>query len=142
MDGEIPVYDLGGVLDLVRAPRSPEPRGAAVASLASLLIPGWGQLLNGNLVRSGLLLVCGPVEEMLIAYQLYLPPPFALLASDPCDGRFLFPLEVTAPIHGGKQVHLAGGPGRFELAFSRYRVFLYNESDKAARVDLHLYASL
>jgi hypothetical protein len=58
------------------------------------------------------------------------------------DGRFLFPLEVTAPIRGGQQVYLAGGPGRFELAFPRYRVLLYNESDKAARVDLHLYASL
>jgi hypothetical protein len=58
------------------------------------------------------------------------------------DGRFLFPLEVTAPIHGGKQVYLAGGPGRFDLAFPRYRVLLYNESDKAARVDLHLYASM
>lgn len=57
------------------------------------------------------------------------------------DGLFLFPLEVTAPIRGGQQIYLAGGPARFDLAFPQYRVFLYNTSDKAARVDLHLYAS-
>jgi hypothetical protein len=57
------------------------------------------------------------------------------------DGLFLFPLEVTAPVRGGQQVYAAGGTARFELAFPRYRVFLYNTSDKAIRVDLHLYLS-
>jgi hypothetical protein len=67
----------------------------AAASVASLLIPGWGQLLNGHLVRGGLflfvvwsvvaawLLASAPVQEMLIAYQLHLPAPLAALASEP-----------------------------------------------------------
>jgi TM2 domain-containing membrane protein YozV len=80
------------------------PARPAVASFASLLIPGWGQLLNGHLMRGALLLVVtwtsvaswllvsGPVEEMLIAYQLYLPSALALLASQPL--RWALPAAV------------------------------------------------
>jgi hypothetical protein len=64
-----------------------------LASGASLIVPGWGQLLNGHLVRGGLflfaawtialswLLAATPVQEMLLAYQLYLPEPLGALSS-------------------------------------------------------------
>jgi hypothetical protein len=73
------------------------PSGAAhplLASGASLVIPGWGQLLNGHLLRGGLFLFAAwtivlswlvastPVQEMLIVYQLYLPEPLGTLSSE------------------------------------------------------------
>lgn len=64
----------------------------ALASAASSLIPGWGQLLNGDLVRGGSFLLgawataaawvlaSAPVQEMLVAYRLFLPEPLATMS--------------------------------------------------------------
>ena len=67
----------------------PHPAGAAAASA---VVPGWGQLMNGHAFRGGLfvslawavalswILAAPGVQEMLIAYNLHLPGPLALLA--------------------------------------------------------------
>jgi hypothetical protein len=80
------------------------PVHSTVASASSLLIPGWGQLINGKLVRGGLLLAAvwvsaacwllasSAVHDMLIAYQLHLPAPLVVLASEPI--RWALPSAV------------------------------------------------
>ena len=64
-----------------------------VAGMASLLIPGWGQALNGNrksavlflsscwLVGAAWILVTPAVQELLAAGGLYLPRGLTLLSS-------------------------------------------------------------
>ena len=68
---------------------SPHP---ALTASASAVVPGWGQLLNGHGVRGALLVLAGwtfvlawilaapAFQEMLVAYQLRLPSPLAVLA--------------------------------------------------------------
>ena len=82
----------------VLSSRALAPRAAphpAIACSASALVPGWGQVLNRDLIRAAWFLLgawvtvaawtlaSGPVQELLVAYRLNLPAPLDLLRSAP-----------------------------------------------------------
>ncbi|MGD2113774.1 MAG: hypothetical protein PVG07_01900 [Acidobacteriota bacterium] len=54
-------------------------------------------------------------------------------------GRFHFPLEATARVRLSDRGYFAGEPVRKPLAFPRYRVLFYNETDRSVAVDLYGY---
>jgi hypothetical protein len=55
------------------------------------------------------------------------------------DGLLLFPLEIVASVSPGPKSHFASEAGRQNLAFPRYKVLLYNTTDRAASVTLFAY---
>ena len=54
-------------------------------------------------------------------------------------GRFQFPLEVTAPVRRTEAGYFSSESLRTPLAFPRYRVLLYNGTDRSVEVDLYVY---
>jgi hypothetical protein len=55
------------------------------------------------------------------------------------SGETLFALTVEAAGVSSASAHFASSQPRFQIGFPRYRVFLFNTSDKAADVDLVAY---
>jgi len=55
------------------------------------------------------------------------------------EGLTRFRIEIAAPSVTGASVHFASSSERFTVAFPRYRVFLYNTTDKTASVNLFAY---
>jgi len=55
------------------------------------------------------------------------------------DGQVLFPLELGAPLTQGAYRLTATAQERFTLGFPRYRVRLYNTTDKTVSVNLYAY---
>ena len=53
-------------------------------------------------------------------------------------GRYQVPLEVTAAVHRTDAGYFSSEPVRTPLAFPRYRVLLYNETDRSVEVDLYV----
>jgi hypothetical protein len=51
----------------------------------------------------------------------------------------LFPLEIGAPLTQGTYRMTATAQERFTLGFPRYRVRLYNTTDKTVSVNLYAY---
>jgi hypothetical protein len=56
------------------------------------------------------------------------------------DGRLLFPLDISADIEPGA-VWTASEPRRVPLAFPRYRIYLYNTSDRTVATRVYAYLS-
>jgi len=52
------------------------------------------------------------------------------------DGYLLFPIEVTAKVPAEAPPYVASTPEKHELAFPRYRVYLYNSGKRTARVQV------
>jgi hypothetical protein len=83
--------------------------------------------IQGNLLRDGVAgAVLVPDEEPVIR---------ALLE----EGRYEFPLEVQAPVLREAGGLFASDQPRQVLGFPRYRVFLYNTSDRSVEADLYVY---
>lgn len=83
--------------------------------------------VQGNLLRDGVAgVVLVPDEEPVIR---------ALLE----EGRYEFPLEVQAPVRREARGLFASDQPRHVLGFPRYRVFLYNTSDRSVEADLYVY---
>lgn len=57
------------------------------------------------------------------------------------NGQLLFPVEVKASTGGGMPPYFASTQSRATVAFPRYRVLLYNTSDKSATVTVYVYLS-
>ena len=86
------------------SPGRTQPHHPALAGLASLIVPGWGQILNGNraravlflgslwLVGSGWLLSMPAAQQMLDSMSLDLPLALTILAAP--LARWLFPAVV------------------------------------------------
>jgi hypothetical protein len=55
------------------------------------------------------------------------------------EGHMQFRLEIAASAATGGSVYFASSPERSTVAFPRYRVFLYNTTDKTATVNLYAY---
>lgn len=55
------------------------------------------------------------------------------------EGLTPFRLDLTAPSVSGASVHFASGSERLTVAFPRYRVLLYNTTDKSASVNVYAY---
>lgn len=83
--------------------------------------------VQGNLTREGTAgAVLVPDEEPVIR---------ALLE----EGRFEFPLEVQATVSRTSRSSFASDQPRYALGFPRYRLFLYNTTDRSVEADLYLY---
>ncbi|HNX49347.1 MAG TPA: hypothetical protein PLS53_01430 [Thermoanaerobaculaceae bacterium] len=57
------------------------------------------------------------------------------------NGQLLFPVEVKASTGGGMPPYFASTQSRAAVGFPRYRVLLYNTSDKTATVTVFAYLS-
>jgi hypothetical protein len=55
------------------------------------------------------------------------------------DGRIEFPLEVVAGVEPQKGSRFSSEPTVRPIAFPRYRVFLYNGSNKSVEANLYVY---
>ena len=55
------------------------------------------------------------------------------------EGLFQFPMEIKASSVPGASLYFASEPRRFTVGFPRYRVLLYNTTDKTVNVSLHAY---
>lgn len=55
------------------------------------------------------------------------------------DGRIEFPLEVVAALEPQKGSRFSSEPTVRPVAFPRYRVYLYNGSNKSVEVNLYVY---
>jgi redox-sensitive bicupin YhaK (pirin superfamily) len=55
------------------------------------------------------------------------------------QGQLLLTLEVVADSVSGRMPYFASDQPRFQVAFERYRVYLYNTTDKTAEVSLFAY---
>jgi hypothetical protein len=96
------LYAIAGVLYLVCVmsanpqwfvATSLRPVHSAVAGTASMIFPGWGQILNGDRVRAIVFLTCmwfigaawllvsPPVQTLMVELGLYLPAPIQALTS-------------------------------------------------------------
>jgi hypothetical protein len=70
---------------------------------------------------------------------LLIPDDEAIVQAFEDEGLAQFPIEIAAPAVTGASLHFASSPERFTIAFPRYRVFLYNTTDKTASVNLYAY---
>ena len=83
--------------------------------------------VQGNLLRDGVAgVVLVPDEEPVIRAFLE-------------EGRYEFALEVQAPVRREARGLFASDQPRHVLGFPRYRVFLYNTSDRSVEADLYVY---
>ncbi len=83
--------------------------------------------VQGNLLREGTIAaVLVPDEE----------PVLRALRE---EGRYEFPVEVRADVRKDERGYFASGQPRQVLGFPRYRVFLYNTSDRSVDADLYVY---
>jgi hypothetical protein len=83
--------------------------------------------VQGNLLKEGTVgAVLVPDEE----------PVLAALRE---QGRYDFPVEVRAEVLKKDRGYFASGQPRRVLGFPRYRVFLYNTSDRSVNADLYVY---
>ncbi len=57
------------------------------------------------------------------------------------QGALHFALETVAPVVDATTPYFASQQRRFVVGFERYRVYLYNETDKTVTVDLYAYLS-
>jgi len=57
------------------------------------------------------------------------------------DGIFLFPIEVKTEMAIGLDGWVMAPQKKFEVAFPRYTVYLYNSSDKSVSANLYVYLS-
>lgn len=55
------------------------------------------------------------------------------------QGLLVFPLELASAPVSGRPSYFAAPPARLPVGFPRYRVLVYNNSDKSASVDLFAY---
>ncbi len=55
------------------------------------------------------------------------------------EGLMQFPIEIKTPPVTGASLSFASAQERFTLGFPRYRVFLYNTTDKTATVNVYAY---
>ena len=55
------------------------------------------------------------------------------------EGKTQFPIEIRTAAFGGTSPHSASEPQRFLLGFPRYRIWLYNTSDRSVSTNLFAY---
>ncbi len=83
--------------------------------------------VKGRILRSGTVgAILTPDEETVIrAFEE--------------EGQEQFPVEVSAPLSSGASRSFASAPTRVTVAFPRYRIHLYNTSDRTVMVNLFAY---
>lgn len=95
------------------------PLHPAISCAASGLVPGWGQILNGDLVRGGLFLLAGwmtaatwmlastPFQQFLDAYRLHLPELLSAWSAEPTCWALTAALWPLAVYDAGASAYVA-----------------------------------
>lgn len=81
----------------------------------------------------------GDVTRSGSAGAILIPDEEPILRAFEERGEILFPLEVAAAVSAGASPLFASNQPRVVVAFPRYRVFLYNTTDKTVSVTLYAY---
>lgn len=133
IEGPVPHSSLVTFKDLSVPPVDPTETGRLIDG-GTLQAEGFTALtlsLSGR--AGGRSLRTGNVGAILI------PDEDAVTRAFEEDGQVLFPLEMGAPLTQGAYRLTASAQQRFLLGFPRYRVRLYNTTDKTVTVNLFAY---
>ena len=133
IDGVVRHATLQRLKDLLVSPVSPKETTRLVPAV-TLTTDGFTSVvlsLNGQ--TKGRALRAGSVGALLI------PDEETVIRAFEEEGLFQFPMEIKAPSVSGASLYFASEPQRFTVGFPRYRVLLYNTTDKTANVSLHAY---
>jgi len=133
IDGVVRHAALQHLKDLLVAPVSPKETTRLVPA-GTLTTDGFTSVvlsLNGQ--TKGRTMRAGSVGALLI------PDEETVTRAFEEEGLFQFPMEIKALSVPGASLYFASEPQRFMVGFPRYRVLLYNTTDKTASVSLHAY---
>jgi hypothetical protein len=135
LKGPIKTAALASIQDIIVSPVSPKDtlrliQGGTITTdgFGSVVLSLTGQI-KGEIVRPG------TVGAILIPDE----EPVARAFDE--RGVMQFPLEVMAPGVSAASPYFASNQPRYMVGFSRYRVLLYNTTDKTVTVSLFAYLS-
>jgi len=128
-------------------------RHASLVTLGDLVVQPVEPTETGRLVDGGLLTVDGFTSVVLSLEAraggralrsgsigaILIPDEEEITRAFEQDALVLFPLEVTAPLTQGTFRMTAASQARHTLGFPRYRVRLYNTTDKVVNATLYAY---
>jgi len=133
IDGTIAHASLVAFKDLSVPPVEPTETGRLIDG-GTLQANGFtGLVLSLSARAGGRALRSGNIGVLLI------PDEDAIVKAFDEDGQVLFPLDLGAPLTQGSFRLTATAQERFTVGFPRYRVRLYNTSDKTVSVNLFAY---
>jgi hypothetical protein len=117
--GLLVVLQVASVLSVRGYGSAARPLHPAISCVASGLVPGWGQVLNGDLVRGGFFLAAGwftvaawmlasaPFRQFLDAYRLHLPEFLSALSAEPTCWALAAALWPLAVYDAGASAYIA-----------------------------------
>jgi len=117
--GLFAVLHVASTLSVRAVPTADRAIRPTLACIASGVVPGWGQVLNGDLVRAGLILTAAwfcaatwvaastPFQELMTQYQLQLPQPLDALIAAPVRWAFTAALWPLAVYDAGASAYLS-----------------------------------
>jgi hypothetical protein len=126
----VPASRLASLPEVIAVPAAPDDP-TQLTDAGSIDTAGWGHAvltLTGEVRGRG---GAGEVGALLVPDVEPVRRVFE-------QGRILFPLEVSAEVKASARWVESDQP-RVELAFPRYRVYLYNTSDRSVAVSLYAY---
>jgi len=129
----IPHSQLVGLKDLTVPPVEPSERGRLIDGGIVVAEGYTGIVLSLSGRAAGRALKAGEVGAYLI------PDEETVTRAYEEDGLLQFPLEIRAPLTQGTDRMHASQQSRQTLAFPRYRVRLFNTTDKTVNVNLFAY---
>lgn len=128
-------------------------RHAALVTIDDLVVPPVEPTETGRLVDGGTLPADGFTSVVLSlgaraggralrsgsVGAILIPDEEEITRSFEQDAQVLFPLEISAPLTQGSYRMTAAAQSRHTLGFPRYRVRLYNTTDKVVHATLYAY---
>lgn len=128
-------------------------RSASLTALPDIIVSPVEPTDTTRLISGGTLVTDGyPYVVLSLAAQvkgkvgragsigvILLPEEEPILRAFDEDGQLMFPLQLAVAADPGHSSYLASTPSRIPVAFPRYRVFLYNTSDKTMSATLYAY---
>ena len=128
-------------------------RHASMQRLKEIQVPPVGPKETTRLIQAGILSTDGFTSVVLglngqtrgktlrtgSVGALLIPDEEAVTRAFEEEGLTQFPIEIKASSVSGASVSFASAPERAILGFPRYRVLLYNTTDKTATVNLYAY---
>lgn len=132
VEGPIQLASSTAIEDLIVGP-VPRNRTTRLFDAGTLDVDGFGHVVLSLLGQTK-----GQVTQVGTVGVILVPDHETVLEAFFQRGEALFALTVEAPA-GGASPYFASTPHRAEVAFPRYRVFLWNATDKSAEVDLYAY---
>ena len=133
IEGPVPHSVLASFKDLSVPPVEPTETGRLIDG-GILKADGFtGLVLSLSGRAGGRALRSGSIGVRLI------PDDDAITKAFEEDGQVLFPIDLGAPLTQGAYRLTATAQERFTLGFPRYRVRLYNTTDKTVSVNLYAY---